>query len=144
MVKIIRIDMQHSLYQKERELRNKILLQPIGIPDYGWEMNDSRSWHFAAIDGSELIGCVLLVPLDKDFRKGQLIQMAVDDNWQGKGVGKQLVKALLDFAKKKGFTEIEIHSRADVTSFYEAMGFIAFGDVFEEVGVQHKHLSLTL
>lgn len=144
MVNIIQINTQHSLYQKERELRNKILLRPIGIPDFGWEMNDSISWHFAAVNDSELIGCVLLVPLDKNFKKGQLIQMAVDHNWQGKGIGKQLVNSLLNFAKKKGFVEIEIHSRADVTSFYEAMGFTAFGNVFEEVGVQHRHLSMSL
>ena len=144
MAKIIPIDTQHPLYQKERELRNKILLRPIGIPDFGWEMNDSKSWHFAAVHDSELIGCVLLVPLDRNFTKAQLIQMAVSHKWQGKGVGKQLVKTLLDFAKKEGFVEIEIHSREDVTPFYEAMGFTAFGDVFEEVGIQHRHLSLKL
>ena len=140
MLQVIRIDTKHPLYQEERELRNKILLRPIGIPDFGWEMYDATSWHFAAIDDAKLIGCVLLVPLDENLTKGQLIQMAVDHHWQGKGLGKQLVKSLLDFAKTKGFVEIEIHSRADVTPFYEALGFTVFGDTFEEVGLVHQHL----
>jgi predicted GNAT family N-acyltransferase len=144
MLKIINIDMQHPLYQEERELRNKILLRPIGIPDYGWEKNDPISWHFAAVSDGKIVGCVLLVPLDEQCKKGQLIQMAVAKNWQGKGLGKQLVSALIDFAKNKDFTAIEIHSRADVTSFYVALGFSVYGKVFEEVGVQHQHLIMDI
>ncbi len=144
MLKIIRIDMQHPLYQDERELRNIILLRPIGIPDFGWEMYDSNSWHFAAVSNSKIVGCVLLVQLDQTLGKSQLIQMAVDKNWQGKGVGKQLVNTLIKFAKTQRISEIDIHSRADVTSFYEALGFNSYGAIFEEVGVQHQHLTMIL
>lgn len=144
MPDIIRIDMKNPLYQEERELRNKILLRPIGIPDFGWEMNDPVSWHFVAMDGSSLIGCVLLVPLDVKKTKGQLIQMAVETNWQGKGVGKLLVKSLINFARSSGLKEIEIHSRSEVTTFYEQFGFKVFGDEFEEVGIKHRLLSLKI
>ena len=54
MPDIRRIDMENPLYQKERELRNKVLLRPIGISDFGWEMNDSVSWHFVALDKSNV------------------------------------------------------------------------------------------
>ena len=144
MLAITRITMQHPLYQQERKLRNKILLRPIGIPDFGWEMNDSKSWHFVAVDDAKVIGCALLVPLDENLKSGQLIQMAVDHDWQGKGIGKKIVTDLLVFAKTKGFSEIVIHSRADVTSFYESLGFKAFGDEFEEVGIVHQHLRMHL
>ena len=144
MPDIRRIDMENPLYQKERELRNKVLLRPIGIPDFGWEMNDQASWHFVAMDKSVLIGCVLLVPMDVKISKGKLIQMAVDINWQGKGIGKLLVLSLIDFAISKGIKEIEIHSRAEVTSFYEHLGFKVFGDEFEEVGIKHRLLHLKI
>ena len=144
MPDIRRIDMENPLYQKERELRNKVLLRPIGIPDFGWEMNDSVSWHFVAMDKSELIGCVLLVPIDTEISKGQLIQMAVETDWQGKGIGKLLVRSLIAFAVSQGIKEIEIHSRAEVTSFYEQLGFQVFGDEFEEVGVKHRMIHLEI
>lgn len=144
MPEIIRIDMENSLYQKERELRNNVLLRPIGIPDFGWEMNDPISWHFVAMDKSALIGCVLLVPMDTEISKGQLIQMAVNNDWQGKGIGKLLVRSLIDFAISIGIKEIEIHSRAEVTSFYEQLGFKVFGDEFEEVGIKHRLLHLKI
>ncbi len=144
MPEIIRIEMDNPLYQKERELRNKVLLRPIGIPDFGWEMNDKKSWHFVAMDKLELIGCVLLVPLNKEKSKGQLIQMAVESTWQGKGVGKLLVQSLIAFASALGIKEIEIHSRAEVTTFYEQLGFQVYGDEFEEVGIKHRLLHLKI
>ena len=142
MAEILNINMDHSLYQKERELRNEVLLRPIGIPDYGWEMNDDKSWHFIAIDQSNLIGCVLLVPLNTNLNKAQLTQMAVAKSRQGEGIGKLLVKYLLDFAASKGIKEILIHSRAEVTSFYEQLGFQIYGDEFEEVGIKHQRMIL--
>lgn len=134
------ITMKDPFYQKERELRNDVLLRPIEIPDFGWEMHDDSAWHFIAVDSKTLIGCVLLVPLDDEKKKGQLIQMAVDSAWQGKGIGRLLVESLLSFASSEGFKEIEIHSRAEVSRFYEHLGFEVFGDSFEEVGVKHRYL----
>ncbi len=144
MPKIVQINMDSPLYQKERELRNKVLLRPIGIPDFGWEMNDSKSWHFIALEQGELIGCVLLLPLDTKNKKGQLMQMAVEHTWQGKGIGKLLVGSLLSFARKAGLEEIEIHSRAEVTSFYEQLGFQIIGEEFTQVGIKHRYMSLQL
>ena len=144
MIQINRIDIQDPIYQKERELRNKILLRPIGIPDFGWEMNDKKSWHFVAMDEDELIGCVVLVPLDERNEKAQLIQMAVDDSCQGKGIGRLLVKTLIEFSKTAGISEIQIHSRSDITSFYIHLGFEIFADEFEEVGIKHRHMRMIL
>jgi predicted GNAT family N-acyltransferase len=141
MPEIVRIEMDDPRYQKERELRNKILLRPIGVPDYGWEMNDMNSWHFVAVEGAKVIGCVILYPLNEEKSKAQLMQMAVDHSWQGKGIGKLLVKVLLNFATIQGIKEIEIHSRAEVTTFYEQLGFQIYGDEFEEVGIKHRLLN---
>lgn len=144
MIQIKRIEIQDPLYQEERQLRNKVLLRPIGIPDFGWEMHDEKSWHFVALDKGKVIGCVVLVPLDAQNQKAQLIQMAVDNIWQGKGIGKLLVKALIAFSIKSGIGEIQIHSRSDITSFYTHLGFEIYGHEFEEVGIKHRHMRMFL
>ena len=144
MPEIIRIEMDNPLYQKERELRNQVLLRPIGIPDFGWEMNDKNSWHFVAVEDAKVIGCVILFPLNEEKSKAQLMQMAVDNSWQGKGVGKLLVQSLMAFATAVEIKEIEIHSRAEVTTFYEQLGFQVYGEEFEEVGIKHRLLHLKI
>ena len=94
-IKISRISMEDPFYQQERDLRNRILLRPIGIPDFGWEHNDASSWHFIASEGGKVIGCVVLVRLDQQASKTQLIQMAVEREFQGQGVGRMLVEHLI-------------------------------------------------
>lgn len=141
MPEVIQIKMQDPLYQEERRLRNRVLLKPLGIPDFGWELKDPISLHFVALHKGGLIGCVLLAPLAPDNTVGQLMQMAVEPAWQNQGVGKLLVEHLLKSATTAGFNEIQIHSRSVVTSFYEQFGFKVFGEEFEEVGVQHRYMS---
>lgn len=142
--RISRISMEDPLYQQERELRNRILLRPIGIPDFGWEKNDPRSWHFVAHENGRVLGCVVLVRLDPEARRTQLIQMAVETEFQGRGLGRMLVKELIRFARQQEVGEILIHSREEVTQFYERLGFQIVGEPFEEVGIRHRHMLMRL
>lgn len=141
---IRQITMESPLYQQERDLRNRILLRPIGIPDFGWEKNDTRSWHFAAVRENKVIGCVVLVRLDENGRKTQLIQMAVETEFQGHGIGRELVKELVSFARAQKVEEIQIHARIEVTAFYERLGFKIVGEPFDEAGIQHRHMIMHL
>ena len=143
-IQISQISMKDPLYQQERELRNKILLRPIGIPDYGWEKNDSRSWHFVAHENNRVLGCVVLVRLDRGTKRTQLIQMAVETELQGQGLGRKLVEELIAFAQEQEVKEIQIHARENVTRFYERLGFQIVGEPFEEVGVRHRHMLMLL
>jgi len=143
-VEIKRIALEDPLYQKERDLRNRILLRPIGIPDFGWEHNDKNSWHFVAIEDDEVIGCVVLVRLDEEATKTQLIQMAVEREFQGRGIGRMLVEQLIIFASENKVQEIQIHARDDVTAFYEQLGFETVGEPFDEVGIKHQHMLMAL
>ena len=107
-------------------------------------MNDSRAWHFVALDDGRVLGCVLLVPLEEIGNRAQLIQMAVETEWQRKGIGDLLVRYLLEFARNNGIREILIHARDNTTDFYGKFGFEVYGETFEEVGVLHRHMRMFL
>lgn len=144
MIAIQLIDTKHPFYSLEQELRNIVLLRPIGIPDHAWEMHDEKSWHFVAVENEAVIGCVVLVPLNPEQTKTQLMQMAVETNQQGKGVGKLLVKDLLAFSKSKGIKEVVCHARDNAVPFYLNLGFEIYDDPFVEVGIQHYHMRINL
>ena len=144
MISVQLIGMENPLYQEESELRNKILLRPIGVPDHAWEMNDAKAWHFAALDGNLLVGCVVLVPLNERSDKAQLIQMAVETDRQRQGIGRLLAQTLLQFALERQIAEILVHARADTVEFYSKLGFETYGEAFEEVGIQHRHMRMPL
>lgn len=143
-IRYIRIGVTHPCYQKERNLRNTFLLRPIGLPDSAWEMNDADSIHFIALDGEEVVGCVVLYPLPGQDGVVQLMQMAVDDRFRGRGIGKGLVDCLISFSRSQGYCRIVCHSRQEAVGFYKKLGFAAYGESFYEVGIPHSHMQLTL
>lgn len=144
MIKYKRIEMNNPLYQEERILRNEILLRPIGIPDYGWEMHDSDSFHFVALEGECVVGCVVLYRVPECTGDVQLMQMAVTDKLRGKGIGRDLVGVLLDFARSHGYSRVVCHSRGNVVHFYEKLGFVTFDEPFTEVNIPHRKLQFQL
>lgn len=73
MITIKNITTNDPLYAAMRELRNKILLRPLGVPDNSWEMYDEESWHFVAIENNKVIGCAVLVPSERNPSTAQLM-----------------------------------------------------------------------
>ena len=144
MITIQRIETSNPLYQLETDLRNRILLRPIGVPDHAWEMHDQKAWHFVAVERDAVIGCVVLNPLNPKKTKTQLLQMAVETNQQGKGIGKLLVKELLSFCNAKGIKEVVCHARDNAVPFYLSLGFETYDEPFVEVGIQHSHMRINL
>ncbi len=138
----IKTDNQH--YLAERELRNALLLRPIGLPDSAWEMHDGESFHFVAMDNDEVVGCVLLYPVPNSSGCMQLMQMAVVDRLRGKNIGRGLVDELIVFSRVEGFREIVCHARQEAVGFYEKLGFCVYGEPFEEVGIAHRHMRYLL
>lgn len=134
--------MSHPFYKQEQDLRNRILLRPIGLPDHGWEMDDHKAWHFVAVEKDAVVGCVILVPLAD--RGAQLKQMAVETGNQSRGIGRMLVEALLTFAKTQRLQEIICHARDTAIPFYLKSGFEIYGEPFLEVSVPHHHMRIPL
>lgn len=54
---------------------------------------------------------------------GQIRYMAVDANYQGKGLGKLIVVKLEDEAKRIGLTTIELQARENALEFYKSQGY---------------------
>lgn len=107
-------------------------------------MHDKKSWHFVAIENNAVIGCVVLNPLNEKSTQTQLMQMAVETNQQGKGVGTLLVKELLSFCKSNGINEVVCHARDTAVAFYLCLGFEIYDTPFEEVGIPHEHMRIAL
>lgn len=140
MIQIRKISKEDSLYQGERLLRQQVLLASKGLVNYPWDSLDSVSEHFVALPPDapeEVIGCLLLYRFPFEFSRGRLMQMAVKDSWQKKGVGAALVEELLAEAKRQGLAEVLVKSRIEVVGFYETLGFLPDGIEFGPKGFSH-------
>ena len=81
------------------------------------------TWFGCAFEGEKLVGYagLMLIPPE-----GELVNIAVDRDCQGRGIGTQMLEYLLAEAEKRGITDIFLEvriSNAPARKLYEAAGF---------------------
>jgi predicted GNAT family N-acyltransferase len=70
--------------------------------------------------------------------------MAVVKEWRRRGVGADLLEALVAEARRRGFKEVSLSAQLQAAEFYRAHGFVAEGKVYEEAGILHQAMSRKL
>ena len=64
--------------------------------------------------------------------------MAVTKECRGHGVGKEMMSAVMDYiTEETQAIEIQLDAQLTAIKFYETLGFIAYGDVFKDAGIDH-------
>jgi hypothetical protein len=70
--------------------------------------------------------------------------MAVLRDWRGQGVGVALLRELVERARSLGWPDVSLDAQVSAIAFYERAGFSAYGDEFEDAGLQHRAMRLSL
>lgn len=123
-------------YVEMVELRNTILLEPIGLPYFeDVFIKDEESIFCGCYDNGELVGCCVLTEYTKETV--QLRQMAVMEEFQKSGIGSKLISFAEDIAKQDSYEEIMLHAQRAVETFYLKNGYHFEGDEFIEAGIRH-------
>lgn len=82
---------------------------------------------FIAEDEGKIVGMLTFaVYLTPSGRKAWIEDVVTDSNLRGKGIGRLLVEASLDYAKKRGIKKVDLTSsaaRKAAHALYEKMGF---------------------
>ena len=89
---------------------------------------DTNVW--VAIDAGSTVGFVA-VKLDSKSRMGEIYMIAVDPNFQGRGIGSTLIKFALDWMKDAGMSIAMVETGGDrghapARCTYEKLGFGLF------------------
>ena len=101
-------------------------------PELEWEFEDESNHFLATVDG-EPAGASRWRKTDKGYK---LERFAVLKQFRGKGVGQELVKAILNDLPTDA-TYIYMHAQLPAISLYEKFNFEKIGDEFEEAGIRH-------
>jgi predicted GNAT family N-acyltransferase len=78
------------------------------------------------------------------MNQGQIGRMAVLADFRHKGVGKAILLRLLELAQSQNILRISLHAQVSAIPFYEKLGFVAQGSIYEEAGIAHRNMILLL
>ena len=121
-------------------IRHTVFVEEQGVPvELELDGEDAAAWHAAAFsDDGKLIGT------GRMLRSGKIGRMAVSQSMRGQGIGRDLLDALVAEAKQLKFEEVSLGAQLAAVSFYERAGFMAYGDVFLDAGIDHRMMKLVL
>ncbi len=123
-----------------RHVRRVVFIDEQRVPErLEWDDEDARCVHALARDGAGApIGCGRLLA------DGHIGRMAVLREWRGRAVGDTLLVRLMDLARARGDARVLLNAQVHAMPFYARHGFAPFGAAFEEAGIAHRAMQLTL
>lgn len=130
-------------YDATLDLRYRVLREPLGL--YFTVAQIEEEWssaHFASFDqDGAIVGCLILKPVSELVWK--MRQVAVEPAWQGRGIGRELVRCAETFVQMKvnegrRSHDIELHARREAVAFYEQLDYQKNGAIFLEIGIEHQ------
>jgi predicted GNAT family N-acyltransferase len=127
-----------------QQVRTSVFVHEQGIaPEDEWDADDATALHAVLFDvnGQPLGNARLLQPATNIAKVGR---MAVLSGERGHGYGARLLQALLREARRRGNKEVRLSAQRSAEGFYALQGFSVCGEPFDEVGIPHVEMRLSL
>ena len=120
-----------------------VLRKPLGLAR-GTEQDkyENQAITLIAVIEEKIVGSVRFRILANNL--GGLSYLAVLPEFQGQGIGKQLVLHLIEIARERGVKTVKAKARKGVLGFYEKLGFVARGEEIMFLGIPHVFVCLDM
>lgn len=138
------VNVRRADWEEDREvlrsIREQVFIEEQKVPkDLEWDDADADAIHFLAEDHrGTAVGTARLLP------SGQIGRMAVMAERRGFGIGRALLDAAIEAARTEGRYSVFLHAQTHAQDFYAKAGFHAVGDEFDEAGIPHVQMEMTL
>ena len=132
---IRRVIDDHDLEQAFR-LRKLVFMHEQGVSEEAeFDGLDDRCQHLLAVIGDRAIGTLRLRQIDDHLAKIERVVVLKQE--RGRHVGAKMMVAALNLARELGHTTVKLHAQTQAEKFYGRLGFMAYGDIFDEDGLPH-------
>ena len=141
---LITKDTMSEIYLDAVRIRQKVFVQEQGVPaNLEIDGNEAYSVHFVLYtDDKKPAATVRLLPLNDHTFKLQ--RMAVLKEYRRKNLGSEIITEAEAFAKQQHYKTIELGAQLSAEKFYKKLGYITYGEIFEDAGIDHVHMKKEL
>jgi YbgC/YbaW family acyl-CoA thioester hydrolase len=135
-----------DLSEGARAVRLAVFVHEQQIPEpEEWDDDDGHAVHAVVTNLAGLpLATGRLITRGQPSSQAKIGRMAVLRSARGMGLGCKVLQALIEQAHLKGIQRIELHAQVSAKAFYARHGFQEEGEEFDEVGIPHQVMTLTL
>jgi len=74
---------------------------------------------------------------NEDFIIGRVATLK---DYRGMGLGKAVMQTLINACIMMGAERVTLGAQIQAVKFYEKLGFVAYGDIYDDAGIPHIHM----
>lgn len=124
-------------------LRHTVFVEEQGVPvEEEIDVMDEVATHMlASLDGVPTGTARVLF----DGETAKIGRVCVLPEGRGTGMGAALIRKGIEVAKgQSGITQVKLGAQVHALGFYEKLGFEVYGPVYDDAGIDHRDMVLTL
>ena len=124
-------------------IRRAVFIEEQAVPeDLEIDDLDGQAINLLAVAGGRAVGTARILLAGET---GKIGRVAVLADQRGTGLGAALIRAALDELRAQtGITTAKLGAQTHALGFYERLGFVAFGPVYDDAGIPHRDMSRPL
>ncbi|MBK4216566.1 GNAT family N-acetyltransferase [Paracoccus caeni] len=120
-------------------IRRAVFIEEQGIADADeWDDLDGQAIHLLAWQDGEAVGTARIL---LDGATGKIGRVCVLPEGRGTGLGAQLIRAAVDVLRSRpGIVRAKLGAQVQAIGFYEKLGFVTVGDLYDDAGIPHRDM----
>ena len=124
-------------------LRRVVFIEEQNVPlDLEIDGLDDEARHLQVMHNGVAVGTARLLT---DGDTGKIGRVCVLMQARGLGLGAALIRAAVEvFRSVPGVRRVKLGAQVHALGFYEALGFVAEGEVYNDAGIPHRDMVLPL
>ncbi|MCE1272745.1 MAG: GNAT family N-acetyltransferase [Acinetobacter sp.] len=128
-----------QLQQDAKLIRTQVFICEQGITEADeWDDQDVISQHFVIYDQDQPIATARLL------ENNSVGRVAVLKAYREQGLGQMIMLEIISYAQKQRRSVLTLSSQVHAISFYEKLGFTVQGDSYDECGIPHIEMTMSL
>jgi predicted GNAT family N-acyltransferase len=128
-----------QLQQDAKLIRTQVFICEQGITEADeWDDQDLISQHFVIYDQDQPIATARLL------ENNSVGRVAVLKAYRGQGLGQMIMLEIISYAQKQRRSVLTLSSQVHAISFYEKLGFTVQGNSYDECGISHIEMTMSL
>lgn len=121
------------------EIRRKVFIEEQQVPEeLEWDDDDKTCVHVLVSDNNTPIATGR-IKMD-----GHIGRIAVLKEYRNKGIGSEVLEALINFSKTLKMKSVYLHAQTSAIPFYEKHSFKISSKEFMDAGIPHKTMQMDL
>jgi predicted GNAT family N-acyltransferase len=117
-------------------LRREVFVLEQKVPaDEEFDAADLAARHLVAIAEGNVVGTLRIIAEPEHIKIGRVV---VRHDWRGHGIARLMMERAMALGRIDGQKRFYLTAQADKLGFYERLGFVAFGEEFDDGGMPHR------